>query len=166
MYKYTVCFIRRGSEILLLNRVKAPTMGLWNGVGGKLEPNETPEESVQREIYEETGLDLENVEAKGVVTWLIDNERTGGMYTFTSEVPDDFEYITPRKVDEGILDWKELSWILDKENFGTAQHVPYFLPKILNETACYNHQCTFIDGVLTKYKAVPIRQKELSYVTP
>lgn len=37
MYQYTLCFIERGDAILLLNRQKAPWMGCWNGVGGKIE---------------------------------------------------------------------------------------------------------------------------------
>ncbi len=36
MYKYTICFIRKGNKILLLNRNKKPNMGMWNGVGGKI----------------------------------------------------------------------------------------------------------------------------------
>lgn len=31
--KYTICFIKRGDEILLLNREKSSWMGSWNGVG-------------------------------------------------------------------------------------------------------------------------------------
>ena len=31
--KYTLCFIKKDNEFLMLNRIKAPNMGLWNGVG-------------------------------------------------------------------------------------------------------------------------------------
>ncbi len=49
MYKYTICFIKKGKKILLLNRNKKPNMGMWNGVGGKIEDNETPYEGIIRE---------------------------------------------------------------------------------------------------------------------
>ncbi|WJH35841.1 hypothetical protein N6H14_07935 [Paenibacillus sp. CC-CFT747] len=42
MFRYTICFIRRGNRILLLNRNAPAWMGAWNGVGGKLEPGEAP----------------------------------------------------------------------------------------------------------------------------
>lgn len=34
--------------------------GLLNGVGGKIEPGETPEEAMRREFMEETGMDVED----------------------------------------------------------------------------------------------------------
>ena len=50
--KYTLCFIRRGDEILMLNREKPSWMGMWNGVGGRMEANETPKECILREVWE------------------------------------------------------------------------------------------------------------------
>ena len=41
MYKYTLGFIIKNNEVLLLNRNKSPWMGAWNGVGGKIETGET-----------------------------------------------------------------------------------------------------------------------------
>lgn len=58
MITYNICFIRRGDQILLLNRQKSSWMGAWNGIGGKIEQGESPVESVRREVLEETGLFL------------------------------------------------------------------------------------------------------------
>jgi len=33
--------------------------GLWNGIGGKIEPNEAPGDAMRREFREETGIDFE-----------------------------------------------------------------------------------------------------------
>lgn len=41
MYSFTICFIKQGNNILLLNRESPEWMGIWNGVGGKLEEGET-----------------------------------------------------------------------------------------------------------------------------
>jgi 8-oxo-dGTP diphosphatase len=41
----------------------------WNGLGGKFQNGETPEECVTREIKEESGLHIENPELKGLLTF-------------------------------------------------------------------------------------------------
>ena len=43
---YTLGFIRYQDELLLINRLKQPWQGCWNGVGGKMESNETDRKSV------------------------------------------------------------------------------------------------------------------------
>jgi 8-oxo-dGTP pyrophosphatase MutT (NUDIX family) len=45
-----------GTRGVLLHRHKR--MGIWLQPGGHIEPGETPEEAVLREVYEETGLTL------------------------------------------------------------------------------------------------------------
>lgn len=41
--------------------------GKWNGLGGKFEPGETPEECVVREVKEECGLEIYNLQLHGLV---------------------------------------------------------------------------------------------------
>lgn len=141
----------------MLNRVKSPWMGIWNGVGGKIEKGEEPKESVLREIMEETGIALQDVEYKGVVTWLVDGTRTGGMHAFLAEIPEAFEYHTPISTDEGVLDWKNISWILHSENLGLA-NVKYFLPQMLEDSNIYNHQFVYENGNVVDYSAQPIEE--------
>ncbi|USK57773.1 NUDIX domain-containing protein (plasmid) [Cytobacillus solani] len=43
----------------MLNREKPPIMGVWNGVGGKIEKGETSDEGALREVFEETGIRVE-----------------------------------------------------------------------------------------------------------
>ncbi|MCT6809298.1 MAG: NUDIX domain-containing protein, partial [Staphylococcus epidermidis] len=69
MLNYTICFIKKDKEILLLNRNKKPNMGMWNGVGGKIEGSESHLESIIRETYEETGIILNNPLYVGNVVW-------------------------------------------------------------------------------------------------
>ena len=46
-------------QVLMIQRNQPPAMGFWSVPGGKLEPGESLAEACQREIKEETGLDIE-----------------------------------------------------------------------------------------------------------
>ncbi|WP_169082901.1 NUDIX hydrolase [Paenibacillus sp. PL91] len=148
MLKYNICFVKRGDEILLLNREKASWMGCWNGIGGKLEPMETPREAMIREIEEETGIQACELHFKGLVTWTGEDFDFGGMYAYIAEVPESFEYITPIKTDEGILDWKKIDWIMNDHNVGIVSNIPRTLPIMLNDANCYDHHCVYENGQL------------------
>ena len=155
MLKYTICFLQRGNEVLMLNRRKAPQMGVWNGVGGKLESGESPETCALREIYEETGISLESIEQKGMITW---NGGGGdGMYAFVATLPLDYVYETPLLTREGILDWKPFEWLVDKNNRGVAEHIKRSLPLLLNDSKNYEHRCHFNDdGYIDGFDIIPL----------
>ncbi|MGC9520391.1 MAG: NUDIX hydrolase [Anaerolineae bacterium] len=65
----TLVFLTRDDKVLLLRG--APTKPLWagkyNGIGGHLEPGESPYASAMRELAEETGLTVARLELRGVV---------------------------------------------------------------------------------------------------
>jgi 8-oxo-dGTP pyrophosphatase MutT (NUDIX family) len=65
-----VCHIRREGRVLLqLKREGRVGGGLWNGPGGKIDDGESPETAVRREVLEETGLELDEVEHHGTLTF-------------------------------------------------------------------------------------------------
>lgn len=41
--------------------------GKWNGLGGKFEAGETPEDCIIREVYEESGLTIRNPRMCGLL---------------------------------------------------------------------------------------------------
>ncbi len=68
----TLCYLRRGDQTLMVHRIKKANdmhQGKWNGLGGKLDPGEMPEECAVREIYEESGLQARNPQLKGILTF-------------------------------------------------------------------------------------------------
>ncbi|OPA75346.1 DNA mismatch repair protein MutT [Paenibacillus selenitireducens] len=157
MIKYNLCFIKQGTKILLLNREFPSWMGCWNGVGGKLEKNEHPRLSVLREIYEETQIDSPNIQFKGLLTWtILEKNECGGLYLYLAELPEEAVYQTPKKTDEGILDWKEISWILHPENFGVAANIPSCIDKMLKDKRCFHHHCIFEAGKMIQQIALVI----------
>jgi 8-oxo-dGTP diphosphatase len=158
MLAYTICFIRQQDRILLLNREHPSWMGAWNGVGGKIEANETPRESILREVAEETGIILDDVQFKGIVTWDVDGQDAGGMYVYYAELPADYDYETPIKTPEGILDWKKLDWILHPENKGVACNIPLSLEKIVDSVGCFEHRCWYRNGQLVQHRFFEIAE--------
>lgn len=68
----TLCYLKKDGKTLMLHRVKKENdmhEGKYNGLGGKFEEGETPEECAIREIYEEAGLRVKNPKLKGVITF-------------------------------------------------------------------------------------------------
>lgn len=131
--KYTLVFVKCEDEILLINREKPSWMGRWNGIGGHIEPGETPDEGARRELWEETGIKLDNLMCLAEVGWIISDDLTtlGGMYCYLGELDPKYKIKTPIKTEEGIVDWKKIDWILDKENTGIPDNIPTFLPPML-----------------------------------
>ncbi len=44
-------------------------LGKWNGLGGKFDPGESPDDCVVREIREESGLTIQDPRLRGVLTF-------------------------------------------------------------------------------------------------
>lgn len=85
----TLCYVRNDKkQTLMMHRVKKKNdmhEGKWNGLGGKFEIGETPEECVIREIKEESGLTLTNPTLKGVITFpAFDGNETWQVFIFTA----------------------------------------------------------------------------------
>ncbi len=68
----TLCYLKRENHTLMLHRIKKENdmhAGKWNGLGGKVEAGESPEECVIREVREESGLHIRNPQLKGILTF-------------------------------------------------------------------------------------------------
>jgi len=59
MRQVTAAVIEQGGKILLARRKGGALAGKWEFPGGKLEPGETPEACLKRELMEEFGVDTE-----------------------------------------------------------------------------------------------------------
>lgn len=63
----TLCIIHKDDQVLLGMKKRGFGEGLWNGFGGKLEIGETIEEAASREVLEEVGLKLLDLNKLGEI---------------------------------------------------------------------------------------------------
>ena len=71
MTKTTLNFLIDGNKILLAMKKRSFGKDKWNGVGGKLQGAETPEDSIVRETGEEIGVKIEksDLEKVGIINF-------------------------------------------------------------------------------------------------
>ncbi|MEG1173446.1 NUDIX hydrolase [Carnobacterium sp.] len=150
MQIYTLCFLKKENEILLLNRQKNPSMGRWSGVGGKIKVGETPLECALREIKEETDISLDHAHYGEQMDWYEDGVLRGGLELYLAELPADFHYLTPKGTREGILDFKKIDWIFAEKNQGMPDNIPFILNHLLTSPDKQYFSCFFESGALQK----------------
>lgn len=106
----TLCYIKHDSHTLMVYRNKKPNdmhAGKWNGLGGKFEPGESPEECIIREVREESGLEIHNPRMHGLLMFPKFKSDDWYVFVFTaSEFSGELTTNSP----EG-----KLEWILDNE---------------------------------------------------
>jgi 8-oxo-dGTP diphosphatase len=101
----TLCYVRRGGQTLMLYRNKKKNdyhQGKWNGLGGKLDPGESPEECAVREVLEESGLRVGPPRLRGMITFpAFDGVDDWYTFLFTMDSPGGELIDSP----EGTLSW-------------------------------------------------------------
>jgi 8-oxo-dGTP diphosphatase len=137
----------------MIHRIKKQNdmhAGKWNGLGGKLEPGETPEECAIREIQEESGLLVTNPLLKGFLTFpMFDGLQDWYAFVFL------ITQFEGQLIDsqEGVLRWVPDDELLDLNLWpGDLIFIPwleragFFSAKfIYQDGALIDHQVTFHD---------------------
>lgn len=122
----TLCYVKHNGCTLMLHRIKKPNdihEGKWNGLGGKFEAGESPEECVRREVQEEAGLVIRKPRLHGLL--MFPNFKGDDWYVFV---------FTAKDFSGALIDSAEghLEWIPDEKltslNLWESDHI--FLPWI------------------------------------
>jgi 8-oxo-dGTP diphosphatase len=69
MEEGSLCLLVKDDKVLMMMPNRGVSKGKWNFPGGHLEPSETIEECVVREVAEETGLHIEKAAKVGRLTF-------------------------------------------------------------------------------------------------
>jgi 8-oxo-dGTP diphosphatase len=149
----TLCYVidKNQDAVLMIHRVKKTNdyhQGKWNGLGGKFEFGESPEDCAIREIREESGLVVQNLNLKGFITFpIFDGVEDWYVFLFTT---DEF---TGELIDsaEGNLEWVPINeltninlWDGDKLFIPWLFEDKFFSAKFMYENGHYvDHEVNF-----------------------
>ncbi|MCP5063119.1 MAG: 8-oxo-dGTP diphosphatase [Ignavibacteriae bacterium] len=138
----TLCYVMDGDKTLMLYRNKKENdyhEGKWNGLGGKLEQGETPEECAIREVYEESGLKVSDPEMKGLITFpMFDGVDDWYVWVFVFKKFDGKQIDSP----EGTLEWIQNNKLTGLNLWdGDKIFIPW-----LFENKCFSSKFIYEDG--------------------
>lgn len=124
-------FTKDLKQLLLVKRNKSPYKNCWNGIGGKIEGDETPIEAAIRECYEETHIPinpkllLTNVYPED--NPLNSNTKLNVLYDFVDkkEVIDNYE---------GHYEWKSIDFVMDatRKDIAGLSNINQFVKEIFD----------------------------------
>ncbi len=121
-----------GNHVLLIHRNARPEdehLGKYNGLGGKLEADEDVVAGMRREIREEAGIECDDLQLRGTVSWpgfgKNGEDWLGFIFLITRWSGTPFTH-NP----EGTLAWKPRASLMELPMWEGDQ---YFLPLVFDE---------------------------------
>ena len=134
MKKFVVIFLftKDYKKVLMVKRNKPPYKNCWNGIGGKIEENETEIQATIRECYEETEIKLDN--PKIFITYIYPETNQMNKGTNLSVLYDFIDEVQVKSNYEGVYEWKDINFALDfnnKELAGLA-NISQFIKEIFD----------------------------------
>jgi 8-oxo-dGTP diphosphatase len=146
----TLVYVKRPGQTLMLHRIKRQQdmhQGKWNGLGGKLEPGETPEACAVREVYEESGLAIRAPELRGFLTFpAFRPDEDWYCFVFVAR------HFTGELIDsaEGVLAWIDDDRLLELPLWPGDR---IFLPW-LDQPRFFSGKFVYTNGALTQHDVV------------
>lgn len=125
-------FSKTNDKILLVKRNKKPYQNCWNGIGGKIENNETPIEAAIRECKEETNIDLTNPKLFVTCKYPESNPINSG--TILNVIYDFVDVIEVEDNYEGHYEWKDIDFAMDfnSKEIAGCSNLAQFIKEILD----------------------------------
>lgn len=120
-----------GSRVLMIHRNARPGdhhLGKYNGLGGKLEPNEDIVAGMKREILEEAGIVCEELHLAGTISWPGFGKNGEDWFAFVFRITS-FRGEPHIQNPEGDLEWIDVSRVPELPLWEGDRH---FLPLVLD----------------------------------
>ncbi len=120
------------SRVLLIHRNARPDdqhLGKYNGLGGKLEPEEDVASGMRREIREEAGIECDRMSLRGTLSWpgfgKQGEDWLGFIFVITAYSGTPFE-----SNPEGALEWVDVDKVMALPMWEGDRH---FLPLVFDD---------------------------------
>ena len=149
---------RKTNSVLLIKRDARPSddhFGKYNGVGGKLEVDESVVQGALRELLEETGLTAASLRMRGTISWSNFGPRREEWLGFIFLV-DQWEGDVFAENHEGTLEWVALDRLLaacdEDASVRQAADLPmwegdrHFIPMVFDDDPSQFHGVMPYDG--------------------
>jgi 8-oxo-dGTP diphosphatase len=124
--------------VLLIHRNRRPEdphFGKYNGLGGKLERGEDVVACIRREVREEAGIECEDLQLRGTVSWPGFGTSGEDWFGFLFRV-DSWSGELKTENDEGTLEWVEVARAFELPLWEGDR---YFLPFIFERASRQFH---------------------------
>lgn len=126
----TLIFLTRGDQILLLKGALTKRLwaGKYNGIGGHVEPGESPYRSALRELQEETGVEGIPLDLRGIVHVSMPDPPGVVLFVFVGDVGATNATANLAASEEGVPAWIDRA---DLEDLPLVEDLPALLPRVL-----------------------------------
>ncbi len=145
--KAVLGYIIQDGKILLIRKKKGHGRGKWNGPGGRMEPGESPEDCLRRELEEEIGIRVKSERMIGNLTFYEEGKLDWLVYIFRIEAYEG----QPNESGEALPRWFPLNEIPFDQMW---EDDSYWLP-LLIEGKSLNGRFWFERGKLVRYSVNP-----------
>lgn len=105
------CYLIKDNEVVVTKYEKGNKKeGYYDIPGGKIEEGESPKQTAIREMKEETGINIQNLKYKGIMTI----EYPNRMFIFDTFISKEYEG-EPQEFEENTSEWIDIDELLKKE---------------------------------------------------
>lgn len=126
---------RTADTVLLVHRVGRDhdeQFGKYNGLGGKLEPDEDVAAGMRRELREEASIEVTSMRLRGTISWPGFGPNGEDWLGFVFVV-EGWTGDVPARNDEGPLGWFPLGQVLDPVALPMWEGDRWFLPLVFDD---------------------------------
>lgn len=105
------CYLIKDNEVVVTKYKKGNKKeGYYDIPGGKIEEGEIPKQTAIREMKEETGIEIQNLKYKGIMTI----EYPDRLFIFDTFITKEYEG-EPQEFEENTSEWIDIDELLKKE---------------------------------------------------